>query len=366
MTNAVRPIVSIALPARDEADRIGACLEAIDSQFGAQVDHIVLVANNCSDRTTSIARGIQLRHGTTLHVQEFTFPPHLAHAGHARQVAMRHAAALAGSDGVVLTTDADGRVDPDWLKANLAALQAGADVVCGWVELDPIEWGQIPAVLHEDDARECAYDILCDRIHALLDPDPADPWPRHTQHSGASIAVTAAAFAACGGVPDIHSGEDRALIDALRRSDMRIRHAPEVHVIVSGRIEGRSPGGMADTIRRRMGAPDLCLDDRLEPAADCARRAASRAALRRIYETGDGVAELDLKLELGLECLLTRMSLSFGEAWSIIEATSPVLRRRRVPVADLPVQVAAAESILAGLYPADQPGSPEHATQIPV
>ena len=184
---------------------------------------------------------------------------------------MAEAARLAGLDGVLLTTDADGQVDPDWLAANLQCLADGADAVAGWVDLHPIEWGAIPRALHEDDARECAYDRLCDEIHGLLDPDPADPLPRHTQHSGASIAVTAAAFARCGGVPAIPSGEDRALIAALRRVDARIRHAPEVHVSVSGRTEGRSEGGMADTIRRRLAKPDEYIDDRLEPALDCAR-----------------------------------------------------------------------------------------------
>src|ERR1700761_2329771 len=119
------------------------------------------------------------------------------------------------------------------------------------------------------------------------DPDPADPWERHTQHSGASIAITAQAFARCGGVPDVSSSEDRALIAALRRVDARIRHSPNVHVTVSGRTVGRAAGGMAETIRRRMIAPDLYIDDRLEPAADCARRAWARAEARRCYHGAD-------------------------------------------------------------------------------
>ena len=92
--------------------------------------------------------------------------------------------------GFLLISDADGRVSPNWLAANLAALRAGADAIAGRAELDPADAGQIPARLHEDDARECAYDQLLDQTHALLDPDPFDPWLRHTEHSGASLAVT--------------------------------------------------------------------------------------------------------------------------------------------------------------------------------
>ncbi len=347
-----------AIPARDEADRIGPCLEALDAQCGARLDHIVLLVNNSTDGTADAARSIALQPGTQLHVIERILPSEQANAGTARSLAMQAAAALAGPDGVLLTTDADGLVDPDWLAANLAGLRAGADVVAGWVELHPIEWGMIPNKLHEDDARECAYDALCDEIHSRLDPDPHDPAPRHTQHSGASIAVTAEAYARCGGVPAVPSGEDRALMAALRRVDARIRHALEVHVTVSGRMAGRAPGGMADTIRRRMTRPDPYLDDRLEPAAECARRAWCRGASRRLY-CNPAADAADLAAQLLLPTFILRPLLrtaTFGAAWEAVEAASPALRRRLVPVSDLAAQTAAAEAILRHLRQAGRDG----------
>jgi hypothetical protein len=108
---------------------------------------------------------------------------------------------------------------------------------------------------------ECGYDKLLDQIHALLDPDPFDPWPRHTEHSGASLAVTLEAYRRAGGIPPMAVGEDRAFAEALRRVDAHIRHAPTVRVIVSGRIIGRAAGGMADTICRRLTRPDEMLDE---------------------------------------------------------------------------------------------------------
>ena len=344
---------AVAIPARDEADRIGPCLEALDAQTGAQLSAIVLLVNNTTDDTVGVARRVPLRAGTRLHIIERHFPPEQATAGYARQQAMEYAAALAGPGGVLLTTDADGQADPDWLAANLAAIAAGADAVAGWVELHPIDWGHIPARLHEDDARECAYDALCDELHARLDPDPVDPMPRHTQNSGATIAVTAAAYARCGGVPPIASGEDRALIAALRRVDACVRHAPEVHVTVSGRIEGRSQGGMADTIRRRLTRPDEFIDDRLEPAAACARRARCRAAVRVAYNAGriqdPGLAwALQIDLEVLSGFLATPY---FGMAWEAVERASPVLARKQVAVADLAAETAEAEAILSVLRP---------------
>ena len=81
---------------------------------------------------------------------------------------MQEAARLAGPAGVLLTTDADGLVDPDWLAANLAAIEAGADAVAGWCELHPVEWGAIPPRLHEDDAPR-----VCLRRAVRRNPWPA-------------------------------------------------------------------------------------------------------------------------------------------------------------------------------------------------
>ncbi len=341
-------VTVVAIPVCNEAERIAACLEALDDQVAVQACHIVLLLNNCTDDTAAIARRVKLRAGTQLHCLERTLPPHIASAGHARRLAMQAAAELAGPCGVLLTTDADARVDRDWLSANLAALAAGADAVAGWVELDPIEWGHIPAHLHEDDARECAYDRLCDDIHGWLDPDPADPLPRHTQHSGASIAVTMAAYRLTDGVPDVPSGEDRAFIAALRRAGARIRHAPEVHVVVSGRIEGRSAGGMAETIRRRMDRQDAFIDDRLEPAMDCARRAFFRGQLRAAY--GDPALLSGLARHLEYPRLADLCSgLPFEAAWDEIETATWLRHRRQVSVAELAGQTAAAAAILAAI-----------------
>jgi hypothetical protein len=338
--------VVVAIPVKDEEDRIAACLDALDNQNGRCADHVVLLLNNCSDQTAAIVRAMTPRMRTALDMVEVTLPPDLASAGMARRLAMERAAELAGLDGILLTTDADARVDPGWIDANLDAIEAGADAVAGWVELDPIDWSAIPLSLHEDDARECGYDAVCDAIHALLDPDPADPLPRHTQASGASIAVTALAYRLAGGIPAIACGEDRAFLAALRRVDARIRHAPECRVVVSGRTEGRAAGGMADTIRRRLTAPDPFLDDRLEPADACARRATMRH-LAGLVHAGSG--DLDaLATELELDTRVVAAALGgpyFGTGWARLEAISARLGHVRVPVAELAVERARADAL---------------------
>jgi hypothetical protein len=341
------PVV-VAIPVKNEEDHIAACIEALDNQTGVRADRLVLLLNNCTDRTAAIVRALSRDIATELHVFDLELSGDKANAGYARLLALETAYKLAGATGILLTTDADGRVDPDWIGANVAAIQAGADAVAGWAELDPVDWGSIPLKLHEDDARECAYDALCDELHALIDPDMADPWPRHTQASGASIAVRAQAYRVAGGIPNIPCGEDRAFIAELRRIDARIRHAAECRVVVSGRSEGRAAGGMADTIRRRLAAPDPYLDGRLEPALDCARRAVLRWLARLAYEKS---CPLDaLWINLGMTESAVKAALAephFGTAWAKLETSSPRLERRRMLMADLGLHQAIGKKLLS-------------------
>jgi GT2 family glycosyltransferase len=271
----------VAIPACNESERIESCLQALAASRDRPLPTIVLLTNNTTDGTGEVATKAAHRLGLRLHLHDVTLPPDQASAGAARRLAMQHAARLASPDAILITTDADGRVEPGWLDANLRAIEAGADAVCGMALIDPDEARAIPQILHDDDAREMIYAALLDELHHLLDPDPADLWPRHSEESGASIAVRRRAYERAGGIPPLATGEDRGFIRALRRVDARIRHAPDARVIVSGRLEGRAAGGMADTMRRRLLAQDEHIDDRLEPVADTVRRAKARALLRR-------------------------------------------------------------------------------------
>ena len=127
----------IAIPARDEADRISACIQALARQTRGP-DAVLLLLNNCTDLTETIARNLSAALPFALHILCRTLPLPDANAGSARRLAMRFAADLAGRDGVLLTTDADAIVADDWVEKNLLAVSAGADVVCGRVGRYPI------------------------------------------------------------------------------------------------------------------------------------------------------------------------------------------------------------------------------------
>jgi GT2 family glycosyltransferase len=343
-TRATRAVV--AIPVRDEAEWIGRCLRALKRQTRTP-DAVVLLLNNCTDRTAVIACSLASRLPYRLHIHQHDFPSSTANVGSARRLAMEVGAEIAGPDGVLLTTDADAVVARDWIERSLLALASGADVVCGRVAIDPVEAMLIPWHVLAEEALERRLAELLDRVAVMLDPDPTDPWPRHTEAAGASLAVTTSCFNQVGGIPALAAGEDRAFVAALARMDARIRHDPTVTVTVSARIHGRAPGGMADTIRRRMGQQDEFADASLEPSVDAYRRIDFRRRVRLVWH--DGAADEDLAADLGVPDDRLLGSLSnrfFGTAWAAIENQSPFLKRRRVRFAELSKQIAYAEQLL--------------------
>lgn len=259
----------IAVPVRDEAERIAACLAALSRQTGVRPGTwgVVLLLNNCTDDTAAIVAA--LRPSLRMAVRVLVRDDPRATAGWARRAAMDAAAAWLGEagrpDGILLTTDADSRVAPGWLARNLLAIETGADVVAGRIALDPDEAALLPDALHARGALEAEYEGLLAEFESRWAPDPADPWPRHRTDSGASLAVRLAAYAALGGLPPIPLGEDRAFVSLARGSGFRVRHDPDILVVTSGRLQGRAAGGAADTMRLRAEDADAPCDEGLLP-----------------------------------------------------------------------------------------------------
>lgn len=348
----------VAIPACNEEARIEDCLRALAGQRGARCDHVVLLLNNCTDDTAGVVERLRPKLAMPVTVAVRDLPASLSNAGYARSQALALAAGIAGPDGIVATTDADGMVDMDWVARTRSAFALGVEAVCGRAVIDPVEAMLISSALHDDDAREVAYGAMLDEIHALVDPDPWDPLPRHTEHSGASIAATVSAYRRAGGMPPLPTGEDHGFLLALRTVDARIRHAPEVHVTVSGRLQGRAVGGMADTMVRRMIRQDEMLDADLEPAPTCLRRAGLRARARAAWTQRAQAASswhgpvriLSREAALPEEAITAWLRTEyFGEAWASIEAASPALVKVPVPRRALGRHVAAAARILASL-----------------
>lgn len=251
---------TVVIPARDEAHLIGRTLDALAGQRnpdGSRLDptsfDLLVYANNCFDATAAAVGAAARRHPQhAIYVAEERLPPNVAHIGTARRAAMNAACArfaAAGIDDALLAaTDADSVPAPTWLAWTQREMQA-VDVVTGRIVVDPHDWRALPASTREMLAQEDAYHFTVARLSALLKPKPYDPWPRHWQRSGPSLAVRLAAYVAVGGVPPVRALEDIALYDALERDGARIRHSLRVRVRTSARIHSRAPGGFGELIR---------------------------------------------------------------------------------------------------------------------
>ncbi|WP_395494822.1 glycosyltransferase [Acetobacter sp. KSO5] len=282
----------IAIPACNEEEHIIPCLIALATQSYALPDKVVLWLNNTTDKTCDRARSLQDKLPFTLEIVQVVYQPHLASAGTARREALAHAARHAPLDALLFTTDADAEVSKDWIYRTLEAFaHYPVEAVFGRALLLPSESAKIPLHLHQDEQAEQAYGALLDQITLELCPEPHDPWPRHIEHSGASIAVTRQAWAQVDGIPDVPTGEDRQFYKMLRQNGIPVRHAPDVIVYVSARLSGRAQGGMAETLARRLRAQDEYIDEVFEMVSSRLRRIRKELAYRGKNQPGPALAD---------------------------------------------------------------------------
>ena len=346
----------VAIPVCNERNHIAACLHALDEQrdIASGSLGILLFLNNCTDRTEDVVAAVAPTLACSLRAVVCDHPD--ASAGWARRRAMEAAdewlAAEGRDEGVLLTTDADSRVPPDWLARNLAALDAGADAVAGRLALDPTDAAALPPALHSRGALEAEYEALLTEIAARLDPAPGNPWPTHWCRSGASLATRLSTYREIGGMPDLPCGEDRAFVDAMLAHDRIVRHDPDLVVVTSGRLTGRAKGGVADTIRMRCDAPDSLCDDRLESLGRVVARALLRRHLRRLHARSQGVALCRRARALGINAASARRMAglaAFGAMHVALETASPRLGYRPLRPAALPRQIRRAGLLAAVL-----------------
>ena len=327
------PRIVVAVPVKDEVERIGLCLDSLASQD--DVDYaevaVVLLLNNTTDGTAEQVRALAPHAPYVTWMRQVDLPGGYANAGWARKLALDAAADLVAPGGALLTTDADTLVNSDWIAANLRELADGADAVAGYVMADPMELMQLDAGVLDRGRLEWEYQQLAAELVARVDREDHDPWPRHNQNCGASAAITAQAYRDIGGLPPKPVGEDRALFEQVRKIDGKVRHSLEVQVVTSARTDGRASGGLADEIRLRTD-PDHPCDDALEVAMATVRRAQWRCAAREAWLAGcfDPEAWAHRLRLRPADVQQAVQRTHFGQVWAELEDKSPRLQRRLV------------------------------------
>jgi hypothetical protein len=279
--------MTVTIPARNEVRHITHALHALAEQPERDLFDVIVFANGCTDETADGAREFGLLHpGFDLHVVEQTLPAGLDHVGVARRMVMDCAAQRfldAKRAGIVATTDADTVVAPDWVRCTFEELEA-ADAVAGFVEIGAAERAEMLPAVRALYALENEFRAAWTEVESSLDPQPADPLPRHRSFVGASFAVSVEAYVRAGRLPPLPSLEDREFVRALRRIDARVRHSLRVRAFTSGRRAARVAGGFGTLVAHlhRQGLSGLPF--LVEHPREIIDESASRAALRRIWE----------------------------------------------------------------------------------
>jgi hypothetical protein len=249
-------MIRVVIPAKNEESNIRIALDSTRNQVTLEGQilkrhffEVIVLANNCEDATADAVRDYAARFPEfPLKLLECHFPVDQACIGSARRLLFDYACdrfELIGIDGIVATTDADTIVAPDWIVTTLVEFATGANAVGGRISLSPEGLANLCPDLRSIYLRDTGYRILLANLEALVDPHPYDPYPRHHQHFGASLAVRVSTYRRAGGIPPVITLEDIAFYKELQRIDARVRHSPQVRVTTSGRRDGRVLMGLS-------------------------------------------------------------------------------------------------------------------------
>ena len=190
--------VSVLVCAYNAADTLDECLTSLE-QLTYPDFEVIVVNDGSSDRTGAIARQ-----------HPFCRVIDLDHAGLS---AARNAGLAAATGDIVAYTDADVRVDPDWLTYLVRPFARGDVVAAGGLSLPPPE---SPWMAH------CVARSPGGPTHVLLDDRTAEHVP------GCNLAVRRDALRAIGGFNPIYlrAGDDVDVCWRLQNTGGRIEFVP--------------------------------------------------------------------------------------------------------------------------------------------
>jgi len=259
----------IAVPVKNEEIRIQRFLRSLD-RAARRCRHPVtalIFINNTSDHTVERIRDVEL--SIPVIIEEETLPRHLANAGNARRLCM-DSAAHSAKDAVLMTTDADVVVSPEWIAAGAAGLEH-AELVCGNIRVKNMTHLLTPNAqrLVKIEAR---YASLVHEVRFALEQQRDSsllglPCPHYIE-SGAALAINARDYLAIGGIPSISSSEDRALVNRAQQNGLRVSYSDAMTAWVSARLDGRAEDGMAACILSRQNDEDPLADQAMLPVSD--------------------------------------------------------------------------------------------------
>jgi glycosyltransferase involved in cell wall biosynthesis len=225
--------VAVVVPARNERERLGRCLEAIRAA-AARVDvpvHVLVVLDRCTDGTEAVLDAHPDVRRVVVRTPVLRATSSTPGVGWARRLgsrtALRQLHQLAPERLWLASTDADSTVPSQWLAHQLSWAGRGADLVLGTVQLD---------VEHP-------------KWNALY-ANGIGPDGTHVHVHGANLGIRASVYRSAGGWPAVTAHEDRHLAAAVRgRDGVRVTTTSAHPVRTSARLTARAPHGLASDLR---------------------------------------------------------------------------------------------------------------------
>lgn len=233
--SAAEPIrhMAVVVPCRNEERTLAACIAHVRGAMDRLAETapgcgvtLTVVLDSCTDASALIARA-----AADADPRIRTLDVGYGSVGRSRRAGVHSALAVVADDepAWIACTDADTRVPPGWLARFLEFADDGADAVLGTVEPDRAELGP---------RRHAAWSAR----HVRTDG--------HDYVHGANLGVRASSYLAVGGFTHLRTGEDVALVAALRAAGLDVRSSGALHAVTSGRLDGRAPGGFAGYLAR--------------------------------------------------------------------------------------------------------------------
>jgi glycosyltransferase involved in cell wall biosynthesis len=205
----------VIVPAYNEAARITATLDALAAQTDREFT-LLVVDNNSLDRTTEVVRAHPAIRARLI------VEPHKG-VGCAVDTGFRHA--IAHGATLLARTDADCLPRPGWVAAARRALTEHPGLVAGRIVARRDEHGLVGrAVFRAVVAVAAGFGRVrpANRGDRYLAP--------YRMHAGNNMAITAALYEACGGMPRRPSPTDRAFLNRVRRTTAAVTRCPAMVV----------------------------------------------------------------------------------------------------------------------------------------
>lgn len=216
----------VVIPAHNERSELPACIgSALTAALCAPLPVTLVVVLDASDDGSADLAG---RFGSDVHFVNVD----ARNVGSARAAGFRYLRSLreCDTDCWYATSDADSRVDPDWLIRQLAH---PADMVLGVVRVD--NW------------RHHGREVVDRYLRAY---DARRGGGHHDHVHGANMGFSADAYWSVGGFRALATGEDVDLVRRFEAAGYQVRRDGALSVTTSARSRSRAPRGFSHYLRQ--------------------------------------------------------------------------------------------------------------------